>query len=146
MYHGNLIRVQLLWMHFVHFHLSPYSYVFTEDHSRESRGCNNCPYVAQSHFSPQADVHVDSTARLLLRKENLFRLPHSQKALLLWKKMQVTACLVSGIVARQKEFRKKKEESYCSHGQNLPGTSTASISRSGQDFGVKGTLIHMTYL
>ena len=121
---------------------SPYSLVFTEDHSRQSRGCNNCPDVAQSDLLPQADVHVDSTARLLPRKEILFRLPHSQKGQLLWKKMLLTACLVSGIVSRQKEFRKKKEESCCSHGQNLLGTSTASISQSRQDFAV----IHMKYL
>ena len=84
--------------------------------------------------------------RLLPRKENLLRLPHSQKSHPLWKKMQLMACLVSGIVSKQKEFQKKQEESCCSHGENLPGTSMASISKSGNNFVVKGTLIHMTYL
>ena len=84
--------------------------------------------------------------RLLSRKENLLRLPHSQKSHPLWKKMQLMACPVSGIASRPKEFRKKQEESCCSHGENLPGTIMASISKSGQNFAVKGTLIHMTYL
>ena len=84
--------------------------------------------------------------RLLPRKENLLRLPHSEKSHPLWQKMQLMACLVSGIASRQKEFRKKQEESCCSLGENQPGTSMASISKSGQTFAVKGTLIHMTYL
>ena len=84
--------------------------------------------------------------RLLPRKENLLRLLHSQRSHPLWKKMQLMACPVSGIASRQKEFQKKQEESCCSHGENLPGTSIASISKSGQKFAVKGTLIHMTYL
>lgn len=35
-------------------------------------------------------------------------------------------CLVSGIATRQKEFRKKQEETCCSHGENLAGNSMAS--------------------
>ena len=37
--------------------------MLTEDHSGQSRGCDNCSYVAHSDLLPQADVHVDSTAK-----------------------------------------------------------------------------------
>lgn len=84
--------------------------------------------------------------RLLQRKENLLRLPHSQKCHPLWKKMQLMACLVSGIASRQKEFQKKQEESWCSHGEKLPGSSMAIFSKSRQYFLVKGTFIYRAYL
>lgn len=33
---------------------------------------------------------------------------------------------IRDIASRQKEYRKKQEETCCSHGENLPGTSMAS--------------------
>ena len=39
------------------------------------------------------------------------------------------ACLVSGTAWKQKEFGIKQEKSCCSHGENLTGTSMASISK-----------------
>lgn len=52
--------------------------------------------------------------RLLLRKENLLRLPHCRLNHPLWKKMQLMSCL------RQKKFQRKLEESCCSPGGNPP--------------------------
>ena len=66
----------------------------------------------------QIDVHVDSTAKTTAEEGEPVKIAHSQKSHPLWKKRQLMACLVSGIVSRQKEFQKRprQEESCCSHG------------------------------
>lgn len=112
----------------------------------EAEGVVIVPMWPTQTYYPRLMSMLIQLPRLLPRKENLLRLLHSQKSHPLWKKMQLMACPVSGIASRQKEFQKKQEESCCSHGENLPGTSMASISKSGQKFAVKRTLIHMTYL
>lgn len=94
----------------------------------------------------QVDVHVDSRPKTTAEEgEPLKIAPYPEKNPL-WKKRQLMACLVSGIASRKKEFRKKQDESCCSRGEKLPGTSMASISKNGHNFLVKGTLIYVTYL
>lgn len=100
-------------------------------------------WPTQTHYPGLMSMLIQ-WPRLLPRKENPLRLPHSQKSHLLWTKMQLMACLVSGIALRQKEFWKNQEKLCCSHGENLPGTSVAYISKKWTTFCVKGTLIHMT--
>ena len=76
------------------------------------------PMWSTQTYYPRLMSMLIQMPRLLPRKENLLRLPHSQKSHPLWKKMQLMACLVSGIVSKQKEFQRKQEESCCSHGES----------------------------
>ena len=100
----------------MHFHLFPlFIAVYTEDHSRQSRGCDNCPYVAHSDLLPQVDVHVDSTVKTATEERELVKiapLPEKPPAM----KENAADVLYPGIASRQNEFRKKQKESCCSHG------------------------------
>lgn len=66
----------------------------------------------------QVDVHVDSTVKTTAEAGEPVKIAPFPEKNPLWKKMQLMACLVSGIASRLKEFRKKQDESCCSHGEN----------------------------
>ena len=103
----------------------------------EAEGVIIAPMWPTQTYYPRLMSMLIQPPRLLPRKENLLRLPHSCQSHPLWKKTQLMACLVSGRASRQKEFRKKQEDLCCSLGENLPGTSMASTSKSGQHSAVK---------
>lgn len=112
----------------------------------EAEGVIIAPMWPTQTYYPRLMSMLIQPPRLLLRTENLLRLPHSCQSHPLWKKTQLMACLVSGRASRQKEFRKKQEDLCCSLGENLPETSMVSTSKSGQHSAVKGTLIYMPFL
>ena len=62
----------------------------------EAEGVIIVPMWPTQKYYPRIMSMLVQPPRLLLKKEKLFRLPHSDTSHPLWKKMQLIACLVSG--------------------------------------------------
>ena len=77
----------------------------------EAEGVIIVPMWPTQTYYPRIMSMLIQPPRLLLKKENLLRLPHSDTSHPLWQKMQLMACLVSGKASKQQEFQKKLEVS-----------------------------------
>ena len=155
MLHGNLTLRQGPLMHFLFvgtnifmpFHLLLLSTDACKKITQEeAEGVIIVPMWSTQTYCPRLLSMVIKPPRRLPMKENLLTLPHSQMSHTLWKKMQLIACLVSGKVSKQKEFRQKLEKSCFSQGESQQDTNMMYTLGNGCCSVVKGALIPTTHL